>query len=237
MNKKTIIIIFCFNVENFIKKTIYDLKKKKLFNCDYLYIDDGSTDTTLKKINKYLKLYNFKNYFIKINKINCGYGKNYKTSFNFAISKGYKKLIFYHGDNQYPSSKIYMLNKLLEKNDLVFGSRKKNYMSIKKNMPILRYIGNIFLTKFINILYKSKTSEYFSGFRGFKTSALKKIQYQKLSDSWIIEQQVHFIFLKKKFRIKEIAIPTVYDGQSSYLPVIRYCSSVIYNAIKFYFLK
>jgi glycosyltransferase involved in cell wall biosynthesis len=237
MNRKTIIVIFCFNVENFIKKTIYDLKKQKLINCDYLYIDDGSTDNTLKKIKKYTKFYNFKNYFIRINKKNCGYGKNYKTSFNFSINKGYKKIIFYHGDNQYPSSKINLLNKLLEKNDLVFGSRKKNYASIKRNMPFLRYIGNIFLTKFINTLYKSKTSEYFSGFRGFKTSALKKIQYQKLSNSWIIEQQVHFVFLKKKFNIKEIAIPTVYDGQSSNLPVIRYCLSVIFNAIKFYFLK
>ena len=100
----------------------------------------------------------------------------------------------------------------------------------------MRLIANLFLTFLINILLKSNATEFFSGFRGLKVEKLTKLNLNKFSDKWIIEQQIHFEFIKKNLRISEISIPTVYeDNQKSEIPPIRYVFSVIYNVLKYSF--
>ena len=102
------------------------------------------------------------------------------------------------------------------------------------NMPLPRFIANLILTYFINIFLRNNATEYFSGFRGIKINSLKKINYQKLSDSWIIEQQVHFEFILRKYNITEIPILTVYKkNQISNLPPINYVLSVLITLFKF----
>ena len=104
-------------------------------------------------------------------------------------------------------------------------------------MPRLKLYVNKVLTFFINLLFNVNFSEYFSGFRGFKLDKLKKIKIQKLSNSYPIEQQIHYIFIKKNYKIKEFPIPTVYEDQISRIPPIKYVLTVIYNAIYLALLK
>ena len=109
---------------------------------------------------------------------------------------------------------------------------------MKKNMPKLRLITNIFLTSFINIMLNNNATEYFSGFRGLRVEKLKNLDLNKFSNKWIIEQQIHFYFINKKYRISEISIPTVYTlSQISKLPPFNYVFSVITNTFRFSFLK
>ena len=228
---KTLVVIFCFNVENHIPKIIKTIKSKRIDRKkDFLFIDDCSKDKT----NLILKKNKINNAKIIKNKKNQGFGKNYKFSINYSLKKGYKNLIFLHGDNQYPPQKIKMIEKKLDKSSLVYGSRKLNFSSMKKNMPLMRLIANLFLTYMINIFLKSNATEFFSGFRGIKVEKLKNLNLKEFSDKWIIEQQIHFEFIKKKFKISEISIPTVYeDNQKSEIPPIRYVCSVIYNVLKY----
>ena len=205
--KKTIVIIFCYNVEDHIPAILKEIKLLKLNkNKDFLFIDDNSTDKTNLVINDY----NLQNSKIIFNKKNKGFGLNYKFSILYAIKKKYKKLIFLHGDNQYPVKKIQLIDNELNNVSLSYGSRRLNISSMKKNMPTLRLIANIILTSFINFMLKNKSTEYFSGFRGLRVDELKKLNLNKFSNTWIIEQQIHFDFIKKKKLISEIAIPTVY---------------------------
>ena len=106
------------------------------------------------------------------------------------------------------------------------------------NMPLPRFIANVTLTYVINIFLRNNATEYFSGFRGIKINSLKKINYQKLSDSWIIEQQVHFEFIKKGFKISEIPINTIYEkSHKSMIPPFNYVFDVIKNMIKYSLFK
>ena len=83
-------------------------------------------------------------------------------------------------------------------------------------------------------MLKNKSTEYFSGFRGLRVDELKKLNLNKFSNTWIIEQQIHFDFIKKKKLISEIAIPTVYKkSQISKIPPFKYVFSVILNTIKY----
>ena len=70
---------------------------------------------------------------------------------------------------------------------------------------------------------------------GFKVNKLKNIDLRKLSGSYPIEQEVHYIFIKRKFKISEFPIPTVYEGQVSRIPPIRYVLTTIYLSVLYSF--
>ena len=232
---KSLVVIFCFNVDQNIQKLLNKLKKFKLHNkFEYLIIDDCSTDGT----SNILKKIKYKKFKIIKNKKNLGFGKNYKFSINFAKKKNYENLIFLHGDNQYPCEKLSHIVKKLKSNDLCFGSRYLNKRSMKKEMPIERYLANRFLTTLINIIYYYNSSEYFSGLRGIKVKKLKKLKLDIFSNSWVIEQQIHFYFMKKNFKIAEFPIKTSYEkSQKSVIPPVRYVFSVILSILIFKFYQ
>ena len=218
--KKTIVVVFCYNVEKHIYSLLNKIKKKQFSQFNFLFIEDNSRDKTkdILKIHK-----NVKNFQIKLNKKNYGFGLNYKYAIQYAIKYKYEKLIFLHGDNQYPASKIININNNLDYADLCYGSRKLLFDSMKKNMPLLRFIFNIILTKLINFFLKNNASEYFSGLRGIRVEKLKKINLKKLASNWIIEQEIHFIFIKNKYKFRETAITTTYDkNHRSLIPPILF---------------
>jgi glycosyltransferase involved in cell wall biosynthesis len=233
--KKTIVVVFCYNVEKHIYSLLNKIKKKQFSQFNFLFIEDNSRDKTkdILKIHK-----DVKNFQIKLNKKNYGFGLNYKYAIQYAIKYKYEKLIFLHGDNQYPASKIININNNLDYADLCYGSRKLLFDSMKKNMPLLRFIFNIILTKLINFFLKNNASEYFSGLRGIRVEKLKKINLKKLASNWIIEQEIHFIFIKNKYKFREIAITTTYDkNHRSLIPPIKYVSSVILFTLYYSFFK
>jgi hypothetical protein len=232
---KTLVVIFCYNVEKNLIFLLKKIKKNKInIKRHILFIDDSSTDKTYQ-ILKCAKILNSK---IKINKKNQGFGLNYKFSIKYAIKKNYKKIIFLHGDNQYPTEKVSLIENKLETSSLCYGSRKLNFKSMKKNMPTIRLFANLFLTFIINILLKNNATEYFSGFRGLLVKSLKKINLNNFEDKWVIEQQIHFYFINKKLPICEISIPTVYKKkQFSNLPPFNYVLSVLTSAFKAFLQK
>ena len=126
----TLVVIFCYNVEENINDIFKEIKKLSLNkNRDFLFIDDCSIDNTYK----ILKSYKIKNTKIIKNKKNNGFGLNYKFSISYSIKKKYKKLIFLHGDNQYPASKVALIDKKLNTSSLCYGSRRLNYNNMQIN--------------------------------------------------------------------------------------------------------
>ena len=104
-------------------------------------------------------------------------------------------------------------------------------------MPFIKVIVNSILTKFINTLFRVNYSEYFSGFRGFNTDKLKNINLKNLSETYPIEQEIHYIFIKKKYKILEFPIPTVYEDQVSRIPPLKYVITTIFTAIYYSLFK
>ena len=237
MSKKILISVFCYNVEEFICDVLEKIYSSNHQDTSIIIINDCSNDNTISKINEFIEKHKSKNLKIINNEKNMGYGYNYKLSFNFAVKNNYAKIIFVHGDGQYPPSQITKMSELLDTNTFVFGSRFLNLLSVKENMPKMRFFANRALTIFINLLFRKKFTEYFSGFRGYKVSDIKQIQFENLSNNWIFEQQIQFIVMNKNMKIKEFPIQTVYDNQVSTLPAIRYCLEVIINSIVFAFFK
>ena len=237
MSEKILISVFCYNVGEFIFDVLEKIYSSGHQDTSIITINDFSKDNTISEIYRFIEKHKSKNIEIINNEKNMGYGYNYKFSFNFAIKHNYEKVIFIHGDGQYPPGQINNMSELLTSNVLVFGSRFINLLSVKKNMPLKRFIANRVLTIFINLLFRRKFTEYFSGFRGYNIAEIKKIKFNDLSDKWIFEQQLQFRVMKKNMNIEEFPIQTVYDNQVSSLPPIRFCLEVIINSIVFAFFK
>ena len=231
--KKILIFIPAYNVEKTVTKVIKKIPKiiYKKFHIGILVIEDYSKDNTIKVLKKFLqKKINKKKINLIINKKNHGYGGVQKIAFNYAINKKFEYVVMLHGDGQYPPRKILNLIQPLVTNkyDAVFGSRMINsFDAIRGCMPLYKYVANILLTSFQNLVLSSKLSEFHSGYRSYKTSSLKKVKFNKNTNRFHFDTEIIIQFLKRKFIIKEVAMPTHYGEEISHLKSIPYGLNIL----------
>ena len=167
-----------------------------------------------------------------INKKNLGYGGNIKQCLNYGIKNKFDYAIMIHGDDQYDVKHLPELVRKLKskKNDIVTGSRMLNKLTaMKGGMPIYKFIGNIILTKIQNFLLGTKLSEFHSGYRVYNVRSLKKIPFLLNSNSYNFDTEIIVQFKLANFKIKEIAIPTFYGKEISYLNGIEYACNILIN--------
>ena len=234
--KKVLVVIITYNDQDYILNVIKRVPKDlNIKNSEILVIDDHSTDQTFWKIKSFLK--NNKSKY-KINFIqnikNKGYGKNQKMGYVFAIKNNFDVAVMVHGDEQFGPEKIDKMIEPIIKNDadLVLGSRMlKKRDALKGNMPIYKFLGNIFLTFIQNIFLGGNLSEYHTGYRAFSVNVLKKLPFIYNSNGFPFDNEILIQYILKKLRIKEIPIPTSYTNQISNLKVIPYGLKVLETLI------
>ena len=229
---KILVLVTAYNVGNFLESVLNRIPKSiKKYNTHILIYDDASDDKTYKKA---LKLKKKKKYNINIirNKKNLGYGGSQKAGYSYAIKNNFDYVALLHGDGQYAPEKLpELLNEIINKKyDAVFGSRMINKKdAIKGGMPFYKFIGNIILTKIQNFLLGTKLSEFHSGYRVYNVRSLKKIPFLLNSNSYNFDTEIIVQFKLVNFEIKEIAIPTFYGKEISYLNGIEYACNILIN--------
>ena len=241
--EKILIFIPAYNVEKEITKVLNKIPKIVFnkYNTKILVIEDNSSDKTLSIIKKVIKKKGDKiKIYLIVNKKNKGYGGVQKIAFNYAIKKNFKYVVMLHGDNQYPANKILLLIKplLTNKFDAVFGSRMINSINaLKGGMPLYKYLGNIALTFFQNLVLSSNLSEFHSGYRSYKVSSLKKTKFKSNTNDFHFDTEIIIQFLKNNFKIKEIAMSTYYGDEISHLKSIPYGLNIVRSTLVSRFKK
>ena len=237
IKEKILIFIPAYNVEKKITKVLNKIPKIVFnkYNTKILVIEDNSSDKTLSVIKKVIKKKGDKiKIYLIVNKKNKGYGGVQKIAFNYAIKKNFKYVVMLHGDNQYPANKILLLIKplLTNKFDAVFGSRMINSINaLKGGMPLYKYLGNIALTFFQNLVLSSNLSEFHSGYRSYKVSSLKKIKFKINTNDFHFDTEIIIQFLKNNLKIKEIAMSTHYGSEISHLRSIPYGLNIVRSTL------
>ena len=243
IKEKILIFIPAYNVEKKITKVLNKIPKTVFnkYNIKILVIEDNSSDKTLSVIKKVIKKEGDKiNIYLIVNKKNKCYGGVQKIAFNYAIKKNFKYVVMLHGDNQYPANKILLLIKplLTNKYDAVFGSRMINSINaLKGGMPLYKYLGNIALTFFQNLVLSSNLSEFHSGYRSYKVSSLKKTKFKSNTNDFHFDTEIIIQFLKNNLKIKEIAMSTHYGDEISHLKSIPYGLNIIRSTLVSRFKK
>lgn len=191
--------------------TIRDVAKKAKKYANVILVDDGSTDDTLKVIQK------IKGVHILSHKINLGKGAALKTGYDYALKLGATKILMMDSDGQHNPKDVPKFLKALEEYDAVFGSRCE-----KKEMPAVLHIGNWGLSRLTNFLFKVNVRDSQCGFRGFTSEAYKKIRWR--ISGFAADNEMIASVGAKGLSYTEVPIGTVY--------LDRYKGTTVVSGIK-----
>lgn len=212
---KLSILIPAFNEEATIEQIIVTVQAMSIspWEKELIIIDDGSSDGTVQKIQKYLqKEKNNEIIFLK-HKKNSGKG----TAIHSGIEKASGDyIIIQDADLEYDPKFIPMLLEpiLRKKAEVVYGTRLKRLPNLLKDektpLFLLHFIGNRLLSLLTSILYGQWLTDMETGYKVFSRKAVHDMKLK--ARSFDFEPEITAKLLKKGYKITEIQIKTVPRG-------------------------
>ncbi len=230
------LFIVTYNAEKQIAQTLARIPEwcRPLF-AEIFVIDDSSTDATVATALSTGQRLSLTNFSVMKTPGNQGYGGNQKIGYSYAIKQGYDIVILLHGDGQYPPERLPALiaGYADPAVDAVFGSRMMNRAdALRGGMPLYKWIGNQTLTKMENLILGTRLSEFHSGYRSYRTNALKKVPFALNSDSFHFDTDIIIQFHLIGQRILEIPMPTFYGDEECHVDGMRYAWNCLKSAVK-----
>ena len=218
---KIIVGIPAFNEEKNIAVLIIQLKKiaDKIIVCN-----DGSTDLTSKIAEELgATMINHEK--------NLGYGAAIRSIFLKSKDLDADILVTFDADGQHRIEDINrVINPIINgESDLVIGSRFLDESA--KEVPRYRKAGIKLITKITNATIKKQLTDSQSGFRAYSKKVLNELNPSELGMG--ISTEILIKASAKNFRISEVPIKIVYDGDTSTHNPISHGSSVLLSTIKF----
>jgi len=191
-------------------------------------IDNASPDNTYLMGIGYREAKGLDKLEVFRNDTNRGYGGSQKRAYQYAIDNDFDVVVMLHGDAQYAPEKIPFLLEPFSNDeaDMVFGSRIAG-LPLAGGMPLYKFLGNKFLTTIQNWVLGMNLTEFHSGFRVFKCSALKQVPFALCADDYHFDTDIIIQFKIKNLRIKEMPIPTYYGKEKSGVNVVKYGLNVL----------
>ncbi len=209
-NFKLSIIIPCYNEKNTIElileKILKSLNDYKIFNYEIIIVDDNSKDGTIKilenlKVKEKIKIY--------FHELNLGKGAAIQTALNYVMGD---VTIIQDADLEYdPFDYKKLLTPFFEANaDVVYGSRFLGGGKYVRIHFFWHYLANKILTFICNLFINLNLTDMETGYKAFRTSALKNVTLKEKSFSF--EPEVTIKLSKKKYKFFEV--PVSYNGRS-----------------------
>tara|TARA_B100000029_G_scaffold214769_1_gene212665 strand:+ start:184 stop:876 length:693 start_codon:yes stop_codon:yes gene_type:complete len=203
---KLSVIIPCYNEEKTLEEIFHKVDQFNKFEKEIIIIDDCSNDGTANVINN-LKI---KNPTIKTfrHDKNLGKGGGIRTGLNLATGD---LIIIQDADLEYDPSDYSNLVEPFLKTDaqVVYGTRFKGGGYSRLHF-FWHYVANKILTLLTNIMTNLNMSDMETGYKVFKSEAIKSIDIKE--DSFGIEPEITIKLAKKKFIFYEV--PISYKGRS-----------------------
>ena len=193
----------------------------------HVVVDDGSTDDTGEALERLRR--SLPNLVVLKHPVNRGYGAAEKTLLTYARAERADLAILLHSDGQYSPEKLPELIAPFDRHeaDLVQGSRMLGGGALKGGMPIYKYVANKCLTTIENLGFGMKMAEYHSGYMLYNARTLAAIPFESLSDSFDFDLEMIVAARILDLRIREVAIPTIYADEKSYLNPVKYGFDVL----------
>jgi glycosyltransferase involved in cell wall biosynthesis len=185
-------------------------------------INDGSKDDTaavaegLRAKYPKLQVHSFDK--------NQGYGQAVRRGLGFCRESGCEYSVCLHADGQYPPEKLVQFLAYMRRYrvDVLQGSRHKDGTARAGGMPLYKIAAGKALTFLENLCFGLDMTDYHSGFLMYSRKALKTIPFERLSRYFDFDLEVIATARARGLHVSELAIPTRYAGEKSYLNPIRY---------------
>lgn len=208
---KCLCIIPVFNEETKLNKLIQAIKKNlhRSYNLKYLFVNNGSTDNSLKIIKKNKLSY------ISLNK-NYGVGYALIRGYLHAKKNNFTIVVHLAGNGKMNPAQIPVFLKEIIKNkyDFVSGSRflKNGFYS---NNPIYRIFLIKIFSLIVSFLFQKKITDCSCGFRAFRVNLFKNFRknfFKKNLFTYGYEYYSYGAILKQP-EIKFLEVPVSMDYQ------------------------
>jgi glycosyltransferase involved in cell wall biosynthesis len=167
---------------------------------------------------------------------NLGYGGNQKAGYTYAINHGWDVVVLLHGDGQYaPEVMGEIIAPIVDGDaDAVFGSRMMNRgQALKGGMPMYKFIGNRILSTTQNALAGLQLSEWHSGYRAYRVSALEQLPFVGNSDGFDFDTEIILQLAAQKMKIVEVPIPTYYGDEICHVNGLEYAKDVVVDTVRY----
>lgn len=235
--RKLLVFIVAYNaamhIEAVLDRIPQDVWNSTVSDCDILVIDDHSSDNIGTVINYYQERTK-RSFEFRRNTSNLGYGGKQKLGYHHAIKNKYDAVILLHGDGQYAPELITELATptLLNEADVVIGSRMINKKSaLAGGMPRYKFFGNIVVTTLQNMMLGTKLSEFHSGYRVYRTAALRQVPFAENANYFDFDTDILIQMIDTKQRLLEIPIPTFYGSEICHVNGLKYVSKVLFTTL------
>jgi glycosyltransferase involved in cell wall biosynthesis len=233
---KLSIIIPVYNEEKTILEILDRVKNQPIDGVEkeIIVVDDGSTDSTRQKL-KNIKGNDFK---IIFHEKNGGKGSAVRTGIKNATGE---YIIIQDADLEYHPKFINDLIKpILEKKaEVVYGTRLNRMPHLRgeegKNLFILHYIGNRFLSLVTSVLYGQWITDMETCYKLFPKKAMEGIVLH--ARGFELEPEITSKLLKRGYKIKEVSIsvmPRGYD-EGKKLNTVRDGLKALWSLVKYRF--
>lgn len=229
-DKKIAVVIPYYNAARHIADVVRKLP-------DYvdaiIVVNDKSPDELPKNAINISKNINTELFIIEC-ECNLGVGGATKKGFQFAVENEFDIVIKVDADDQMDT--FYLEEMILpivaNKAQVAKGNRFKRTKELKK-MPLARRIGNLgisFLAKLATGYWNNFDPT--NGFLAIKTSVLKDIDFENLSNRYFFETSLLSELYFNGIRIKDISMPAIYAGEKSSMSVWKMPFIFSYNLFK-----
>jgi glycosyltransferase involved in cell wall biosynthesis len=217
--KKIIIVLPAYNAEKTLLRTLAEIPLE--FTKSIILVDDASKDNTVDVAQK-------AGLIVFRHEKNLGYGANQKTCYTQALSMDADLVVMLHPDHQYDASVIHQMVKPIidGEADAVFGSRMLGGFPLEGGMPWWKYVANVFLTAFANIVFRRYLTEIHSGFRAYSRKYLKTVRFMENSNDFVFDTEIIAQGMMCKLVFREVPIVTRYFPEAS---SINFARSTIYG--------
>jgi glycosyltransferase involved in cell wall biosynthesis len=231
------VLVVAYNAESTLARVLDRIPDAtQLQLAEVLVQDDHSTDDTHGVAQEYEGTNERFHLTVVRHPQNLGYGGNQKAGYTYAINHGWDVVVLLHGDGQYaPEIMGDIIAPIVDGDaDAVFGSRMMHRGDARKGgMPLYKYVGNRILTTTQNTLTGLKLSEWHSGYRAYRVSALAQLPFIGNTDDFDFDTQIILQLAAAKMKIVEVPIPTYYGDEICHVNGIKYAKDVVVDTVRY----
>ena len=235
MTARVLIFVVAYEAETTLARVLERIPESIWqHDVEVLVIDDSSADRTFE-IGVKVADSSPRRVRVLYNPNNQGYGGNQKLGYSYAIRNGFDFVVLLHGDGQYaPECIPDLLAPLLDGSaDAVFGSRMMRKGGARRGgMPLYKFLGNRVLTAIQNRLLGTQFSEFHSGFRAYRVTALAAVPFEYNANVFHFDTEIIIQLLLAQFRIVEVPIPTYYGDEICRVNGMKYALDVVAATIR-----
>ena len=197
---KTLIISPTYNEHKNVVTLIHQVFARNP-ECNLLIVDDSSPDGTANLVLDLQSTY--PNLHLEIRKKKDGLGRAYIYGFKWALSRDYEAIVQMDADMSHHPKEISKMLKLLEKNDLVIGSRYINGVSVV-NWPIRRLVLSYGANLYSRFATGMPLKDATGGYKVWSRKVLEAIELDKVrSSGYSFQIEMNFRAWIKGFKLVE----------------------------------